>query len=138
MKIYLSLFLFFVVAGSATAQSDSLTMRDDLSLKYQIRKTLLPGYEKLLNFISYPDNSPNEIQDIINTKVNGSREQKLFSDAKVIIENDLLPGDEVNPPVRRDMEVADYLSNFNSSYSKSDDKTIVMSLVRISPLKYTS
>ncbi len=132
------LLLCFLFCSEIFGQSDSLTMREDQRFQYIIRKSLLSRYEKLLNFISDKSNFENEIPEIIKTHVKGSREQKLFSDERVIIENDLKPGGESDKLLRSDQEVTAYLNNFNTGYTKSEDKTVFLNYVGISPLKKTS
>ncbi len=136
MKSVFVFLIFLCVSGEMFAQSDSLTWRDDRRNVYNIRKTLLPGYEKLLNFIADPSNFENEIPEIIKTAVNGSREQRLFADEDVIIENDLIPGGNFKKELRGDQKVGAYLKNFNTSYKKSEDKTVFLRYANISPLKY--
>lgn len=130
--------LFFFFIKSSFAQTDSLTLRDDIRLKYLIKKNLIPGYEKLLNFIADPGNFENEINDAINFQVKGSKEVRIFTDEKVIIENDLKPKAEGDKSARLDLDVISYLKKFNTGYKKTEDKTILLAVTKISNLKFTS
>lgn len=120
------------------AQTDSLTTRDDSRFKYLIRKSLLPKYEALLNYITDSSSYENEINEAINYQIYADKESKLFTSNKVIIENDLKSGSDTGRSLRRDMELISYLKEFNTGYKKTEDKSIFLNLISISPLKYTT
>lgn len=120
------------------AQTDSITTRNIVDFTYKIKKNLIPEYEKVLNFISDKITSVNEVEDLINNKVKGPRETRVFTDSKVVIENDLIPGSDTSKLLTSDMDVIRYLNNFNTSYVKTDDKSISLNILEISPLKFTT
>ncbi len=134
----ISLIILLTVINTVVFAQDSITLRDDAKFKYKIRKTLIPEYARLLNFISDNTNAQNEVDEAIRLRVNGTREQKIFTDSKVIIESDLKPGAETSNLLRGDMEVIPYLNSLNTNYTKSGDPTISLIVTSISPLKKTT
>ncbi len=137
MKKILVLVGFLVASGMVHAQGDSITSRNLVEFEYRIKHVLIPEYERLLNFISDKTTSGNETDDAIRNKVKGSKEARIFFNDKVIIENDLKPGADSDKQLRGDMEVVQYLNNFNTSYSKMEDKSISLGVSSVSVIKKT-
>ncbi len=133
-----SLLFVCLLLQSALFAQDSITLRDDAKFKYRIRKTLISEYARLLNFIADNTNAQNEVDEAIRIRVNGTKEQKIFTDDKVIIESDLKPGADANTLLRGDMEVVPYLNSLNTVYTKSGDPTITLNVTSVSPLKKTT
>lgn len=138
MKTRILLISFLAINLNLFAQTDSINSRDVIRFKYLIKTNIIPDFERILNFIADKTTAPNEVDEIINNKTKGGKEVRLFTDEKIIVENDLKPGADTNKLFKVDMSVLNYLNGFNTSYVKSDDKNIFLTLISISELKKTS
>ncbi|MBL0341161.1 MAG: hypothetical protein IPP71_09660 [Bacteroidetes bacterium] len=89
----------------------------------------------MLNFISLNGTLQNEVEQVIENRVKKAGERKLFYNEKVIVDSDLIPGAETNPSLRGETTIEQYLLNFHTGYAKTDDPTVTMMVLEISPLK---
>lgn len=136
--VFVMCVLLFLPAGNAFSQDNEITTRDTLSFKFKIRKNIIPDYEKLLNFISSTSTEANEVLGAI--KNSTTTDKRIFENEKAVIENDLIPGADSIKEYARDMQVEDYLGNFNVMYKKSDNNTVRFTITNadISPLQKTT
>ncbi|MEP7169506.1 MAG: tetratricopeptide repeat protein, partial [Bacteroidota bacterium] len=126
---------FLITSTALFAQNDSINTRDDKILKFKIRNNLIPDYEKVLVFIADSTTGPNEVEEVIKNKTQGTKESKIFTDDKVTVESDLFPGADTNKTIGGDLQIVQYLNNFNTNYAKTESKNISLNNVEISPLK---
>jgi hypothetical protein len=131
-KIATLLLLFF---GYVNAQTDTITTRDTIEFRYLIKTSIIQDYNDILNTIALSETNQNEVMGIIDKKVKGSKENKLFYSDKVIVENDLSPGADKNNAIRGDVDIIQYLLNFHTSYAKADEPTVFFNIKKVSPLK---
>ena len=135
MRKLLLIFCFMCFVSAVKAQSDTITSRDTLEFIHLIKNYIIPDYQSLLNFIANTETGQNEVERIVENRVKGNSESKLFFNDKVIIDNDLNPGADKDKVLRGEMEVGTYLFNFHSNYAKSDESTILFTVKKISSLK---
>ncbi|HKR06319.1 MAG TPA: tetratricopeptide repeat protein, partial [Bacteroidia bacterium] len=135
MKKFFLLPAFLMYAAFLFAQPDSITTRDERTIKYKIRKNLIPDFEKVLVFIADSSTGPNEVEEVIRSRTQGTPESKIFTDDKVTIESDLVPGADTTKTVGGDLQIIQYLNSFNTNYAKTEDKNISLNNIEISPLK---
>lgn len=129
------LILSFVFCSTfARAQNDSITSRDTLEFVYVIKNFIIKDYQDLLIFIANSETGLNEVERIIENRVRGNAETRLFYDDKVIVDNDLNPGADSMKALRGEMHIDQYLKSFHTSYKKSDDPKIEMSVRKVSSL----
>src|SRR5437868_564203 len=92
MKKYSTiLFLFFI---QSVAFSQVITRRDDRYLRENAVINLLNSYEISLNVITAGEAYPNEVKAHIERIINGAKNEKIFFDDKVRVENDMTPGSD--------------------------------------------
>jgi tetratricopeptide (TPR) repeat protein len=131
--------ILFIFSGTVLlSQNKIITTRDTIYFSYAIKKNLIPDYQTLLNIISDSSYSENEVDAIINNKVRGSREARIFSSENAIIEFDLKPGADADKTLRADKNVMDYLKLFFTNYQRSYENTVSLNVLGISPLKKTN
>jgi uncharacterized protein HemY len=123
---------------NAQAQNDTITTRDTIEFHYLIKNSLIIDFKDVLNTIAFAETNQNEVVAIIDKKIKGSKESKLFFDEKVIIENDLNPGSDRDKQLRGDVEIAQYLMNFHTTYSKTEEPNIFINVKKVSSLKKAS
>ena len=138
LKKFFLLILFVFTGTLLIAQTKIITTRDTIYFSYAIRKNLIPDYQTLLNIISDSSYSENEVNAIIESKVNGGRESRIFTGEKAIVEFDLKPGADTNKALRSDKNVIDYLKLFFTNYQRSYANTVFLNVISISPLKKTN
>lgn len=132
-------FLFLLLnTENVFSQEREITSRDTITFKFKIKNIVIPDYETLLNFISSESTEANEVLGAVKNSISSDR--RIFEDEKAVIENDLIPGADSIKEYARDMQVEDYLGNFNVMYKKTENRSVKfsVSIADISPLQKTS
>jgi len=135
MRYYILFSIFILSISTALSQGDTVFSRDTIELNYQIKNTIIPSYQNMLTLIASPDMNQNEVDKMIDNNAKGTMEARLFYNDKVIVENDLTPGADKDKSLRGDIEIAQYLRNFNTNYTKSEIPNISLTVTKISSLK---
>lgn len=137
MKRIIIYVLSYWVCLSASAQSDSITLRDEWFLIKDAIPDLINEYHSRLSVIGDNSMLPDDIMHAIDVMINKANVNRIFFDSNVIIENDLNAGAEV-AATPEDKKVKDYLEEFNLFVKKGENFSVSFSGLQISPLKKSS
>lgn len=141
MKYLLKLLVVVILtlfSGRVNAQ-DTISMSniDDEILRKLTIPELIKNFENALNIISDFNSEPFDVKTIIDNLINDSSANRSFYDNNVIIENDLDINSTGNS-TKGDLQITDYLENFNLMYPKTQLPSITLRIIQISNLKRTS
>ena len=121
--------LLFVVSGSVA--QDKITLKDAKEISYQAKATV-EGLERLLNYVTFSDNIPSELQEVIAGSYKPTR-NRIFYSKDIIIEDDLLPESAFGKT--KDLSAEKYLNDLDIHYEKTKDATIAFSNYAVSSVK---
>jgi tetratricopeptide (TPR) repeat protein len=122
--------IFFLIFSSVTAQ-DKITLKDAKEISYQAKATV-QGLEGLLNYVSFADNVPSELQEVIANSYKNSR-NRVFYNKNIIIEDDITP--ESGLGKTKDLPAEKYLNDFDIHYTKTPDASVSFSNIYVSSVK---
>ncbi|MCU0355673.1 MAG: PorT family protein [Cytophagales bacterium] len=128
---------FFVVGacmlGSVLSVSAQTKLTDKDVLEIQSKaKSNIADLENLLNFVTFSDASPAEVQQVIERSYASSPNQ-LFFNKKVVLEDDIDPS--FNKDNTKDLEVSKYLNTLDVYYRKTAEPSIRFTSVQVSNVK---
>ncbi|MGI4863791.1 MAG: tetratricopeptide repeat protein [Janthinobacterium lividum] len=116
--------------GPARAQ-DKVSLKDAKEMTYQAQSAV-EGLQSLLNYVTFNDNVPSELAEVIGSSYKPSRNQ-LFVDKGVIVEDDLSPAAELGKT--KDLPVEKYLDALDLRYEKTADASVTFTNLTISKIK---
>ena len=138
MKKILVIILLFATAENLWSQSEVITRRDDRYLKENAIIALMNSLEISMNVITAGEAYPNEIKAHIDKILTGDRNERLFADDHVRVENDLTPGSDLLK-TKEDKIIRDYFEDLVSLYKNPEANTIVFDKnYKVSNLKKSS
>jgi tetratricopeptide (TPR) repeat protein len=139
-RLYILFFVLFLI-GKGYSQSDVLpvqtkidsiiTLKEAKEISYQAQATV-EGLQTLLNYISFNDNAPSELVDVIANSYKPSR-NRIFYDNKIIVEDDINPKSELGS--LKDAMIENYLNDFDLQYEKAADASVSFSNITVSNIK---
>ncbi len=136
---YTLLLLGWLAAGYGQAQGiavrDSVTVSDNAEIKRQAQNRLME-FNEVLNTYNGEERTEPERQEMIAKQVNQNLRFRLFYDANVIVEDDLVPERPITQIV--DKKIENYLIDFSLFYTKSDVPTVEFFNFNVSNLKKRS
>lgn len=127
----LSGLLGLLLAWPALAQP--ISSRDSEEIKLLAKRKVERGLNDLLNVLTFEDLEESQRKAIVDRSYAESERARLFYNADVIIEDDLQPDRPIDKPF--DLKVEKYLANLDLFYTKSADRTVEFSDVKISDVK---
>jgi len=110
---------------------EQITQRDANEISYQARAAV-QSLEGLLNFVTFSENPPSELKEVISNSYTPSRIQ-LFYNKGIIVEDDSDP--EAGPGKARDIPVEKYLNTLDVFYQKTIDASVHFANIRLSKVK---
>ncbi|MDJ1483859.1 tetratricopeptide repeat protein [Cytophagaceae bacterium YF14B1] len=128
---YILLIPFYLFSVCSTAQT-KLSVKETGEISYQA-KNAISELEQLLNFVTFSDNAPNELADVIEKSYTPNARNQIFYDKTVVIEDDTDPDFHLNKT--KDLPVDKYIHTLDIYYSKSIDPSIIFSNIRVSDVK---
>jgi len=134
-KRFIFSFLFLYI-GLNSAGAQILSLKDKEKIRYEA-KEFISEFEVLMNMLASPGLSKYD-RDIIKKNSFRSSPNQIFLDNKVIIEDDIDPGNYRAVKNTKDLQVERYLNDLDLFYSKSSDKTISFSKIKTSDVKKKS
>jgi tetratricopeptide (TPR) repeat protein len=127
---YLTLIIVLAEVLSVSAQ-DKITLVDAKEISYR-SKVAVQGLERLYNYISFTDNVPSELEEVITNSYKPSA-NRIFFAPDIIVEDDLDP--EFDAKNTKDVPLAKYLTDMDLSYLKTPDASITFSNYMVSAVK---
>jgi tetratricopeptide (TPR) repeat protein len=115
----------------SAAQQNKISIKDAKEISYQAQATI-DGLQSLLNYITFSDNAPSELQDVITNSYKSSRNQ-IFYKKDIIVEDDINPVEAIGKT--KDSPVEKYLNDLDLQYEKTADASISFSNIFISGVK---
>lgn len=122
--------IFALILSQATAQ-DKITLKDAKEISYQAKATV-QGFEGLLNYVTFSENIPSELQEVIANSYKNSR-NRVFFNKNIIIEDDLNPESALGNT--KDLAAEKYLNDLDLHYEKTMDASISFSNMYVSSVK---
>lgn len=123
--------LLFIWLSFDSYSQQQISLRDAKEITYQA-KSVVQGYEGLLNYVTFSENPVSELKEVIANSYSPSRIQ-VFQSKDVIIEDDIDPASDLGNA--RDLPVDQYLNTLDVFYAKSIDATVSFSNFRFSNIK---
>lgn len=133
MKLFFTLGLSLLFSQHLFAQNEKIDLRTDKRIKLLAERRITYGLQDLLNEIANKENDDADIKNIIQESHSGSR-LKIFAKPDIIVEDDINPNNNSFVNVS-DSKLQKYLDDFDLYYTKSDDKSVNFSEVRVSNIK---
>lgn len=136
-SIFLLCFLFCLTLAEAQDVSEpvnaqnTITLKDAKEISYQAQSTV-ETLQRLLNYITFLDNVPSELADVIDDSYKPSR-NRVFYNKEVIIEDDINSLSEMGKT--KDMFAINYLNEIDLQYEKTADASISFSNIVVSAVK---
>ncbi|QCR21561.1 tetratricopeptide repeat protein [Pontibacter sp. SGAir0037] len=127
---YVLVGIFFLLLSNASAQ-DKITLKDAKEISYQAKATV-QGLEGLLNYVTFSENVPSELQEVIANSYKPSR-NRVFYNKNIIIEDDITP--EAGLGKTKDLPAEKYLNDLDIHYEKTMDASISFSNIAVSSVK---
>ncbi|WP_138485307.1 tetratricopeptide repeat protein [Dyadobacter bucti] len=121
------------VRPAVSCTLDSLTVRDSQEIKHLAQRKVEKGLNDLLNTVAFEDLGEFE-RKALRADSYGNSVNKIFSDGKVIVEDDVNP-EHISAKTGTDLTVERYLADFELFYPKSADRTISFSDFTVSNVK---
>lgn len=118
-------------AAAQTEQQNKVSLKDAKEISYQAQATV-EGLQNLLNYITFSDNVPSELTDVIANSYQTSR-NRIFYNKDIIIEDDINP--QAMFGKTKDVPAEKYLNDLDLQYEKTADATVAFSNINISPVK---
>ncbi len=130
--------LFCCCALSSLAQQQlRISAYDDESIKEINIPDVLKSFENALNIISYSGSEPLDCKVIKTRMLTDGETPRVFFNDKVILESDLT-FDAWSNVTKEDVNIREYLDNFNLLYPKTQDPSVTFSVIKVSHLKKTT
>ncbi len=136
-SIFLLCFLFCLTLAEAQDVSEpvnaqnTITLKDAKEISYQAQSTV-ETLQRLLNYITFSDNVPSEVAEVIDNSYKPSR-SRVFYNKEVIIEDDINSLSEMGKT--KDMFAINYLNEIDLQYEKTADASISFSNIVVSAVK---
>lgn len=130
-RLIFSFFFFYI--GLHCADAQLLSLKDKEKIRYEA-KEFISELEVLMNILVTPSLSKYD-RDLIKKNSFRSSPNQIFLDSKVIIEDDIDPGNYRSVKNIKDLQVERYLNDLDLFYSKSSDKTIAFNKIKTSEVK---
>jgi tetratricopeptide (TPR) repeat protein len=118
------------VSEPVNAQN-TITLKDAKEISYQAQSTV-ETLQRLLNYITFSDNVPSEVAEVIDNSYKPSR-SRVFYNKEVIIEDDINSLSEMGKT--KDMFAINYLNEIDLQYEKTADASISFSNIVVSAVK---
>ncbi|MBJ6110399.1 tetratricopeptide repeat protein [Hymenobacter sp. BT523] len=125
-----ALWLTLCTAQQAAAQ-DKVSLKDAKEMTYQAQSTV-EELQNLLNYVTFNDNAPSELAEVISSSYKPSRNQ-IFLSKDVIVEDDVNPAAGLGKT--KDLPVEKYLDALDVQYEKTPDASVAFSNLVISKIK---
>lgn len=120
-----------LLAWPALAQP--VSSRDSDEIKLLAKRKVERGLNDLLNVLTFEDLEESQRKAIVARSYADTIRNRLFYNTDVIIEDDLQPDRPIDQPV--DLKVDKYLANLDLFYTKSVDRSVEFSNVKVSAVK---
>jgi tetratricopeptide (TPR) repeat protein len=128
----ITVFTLLLYAFSLRAQ-DALTIKDAEEIRYKSESLIKREFRDLLNNIANTDIDLADTKKIIFNAHSGTR-NKIFLSARVQMEDDINPNFHSSNN-SRDIEIEQYLNDFDLLYKKSDAPSVAFNNVKSSAVK---
>ncbi|UOQ96713.1 tetratricopeptide repeat protein [Hymenobacter sp. 5317J-9] len=122
--------LLFLTLRPALAQ-DKVSLKDAKEMTYQAQSTV-EELQNLLNYVTFNDNAPSELAEVISSSYKPSRNQ-IFLSKDVIVEDDVNPASGLGKT--KDLPVEKYLDALDVQYEKTADASVAFTNLVISKIK---
>lgn len=120
-----------IMLFSFTVSAQELTVKEGAEISYQA-KNCITELQDLLNFVTFADLPPNELQEVMANSYGASKNQ-IFHSKDAVLEDDIDPAARLGNA--RDLSADKYLNTLDVFYEKTIDASIAFSNIRISNVK---
>ncbi len=135
MSVWRAGVLIVVMAVATGLPAQPIEARDCAEIRSQASQTL-KDFEKLLNLLADSSYYQSQRDKMIRNSYNPDDPGRIFYHKEIIVEDDLTPvGNVAQNTGLNDKDVVEYLGEFDSFYSKSEENTVFFSNLHFGPIR---